>query len=30
MAGKHTSYDYIVIGGGFYGCCLALYLRAMA
>ncbi|MFO6445684.1 NAD(P)/FAD-dependent oxidoreductase [Erythrobacter sp. NE805] len=25
-----TRYDYIVIGGGFYGCCLALYLRSIA
>lgn len=25
-----TQYDYIVIGGGFYGCCLALYLRSIS
>jgi glycine/D-amino acid oxidase-like deaminating enzyme len=25
-----TRYDYIVIGGGFYGCCLALYLRSIS
>lgn len=25
-----THYDYIVIGGGFYGCCLALYLRSIS
>lgn len=31
MAGAvRTSYDYIVIGGGFYGCCLALYLRSIS
>ncbi|MEM7688942.1 MAG: FAD-binding oxidoreductase [Pseudomonadota bacterium] len=24
------SYDYVVIGGGFYGCCLALYLRSIS
>lgn len=23
-------YDYVVIGGGFYGCCLALYLRSIS
>ena len=23
-------YDFCVIGGGFYGCCLALWLRAQA
>ena len=28
--GPPTSYDYIVIGGGFYGCCLALYLRSIS
>jgi glycine/D-amino acid oxidase-like deaminating enzyme len=28
--GPLTSYDYIVIGGGFYGCCLALYLRSIS
>ena len=25
-----TEYDYVVIGGGFYGCCLALYLRSIS
>jgi len=29
-AGPSTHYDYIVIGGGFYGCCLALYLRSIS
>jgi glycine/D-amino acid oxidase-like deaminating enzyme len=28
--GPPTTYDYIVIGGGFYGCCLALYLRSIS
>lgn len=28
--GERTQYDYIVIGGGFYGCCLALYLRSIS
>ncbi len=23
-------YDYVVIGGGFYGCCLALFLRSVS
>jgi len=27
---RGTQYDYIVIGGGFYGCCLALYLRSIS
>jgi glycine/D-amino acid oxidase-like deaminating enzyme len=28
---QHTAhYDYLVIGGGFYGCCLALFLRTIA
>lgn len=30
MSGARTDYDYIVIGGGFYGCCLALYLRSIS
>ncbi|WP_298303731.1 FAD-dependent oxidoreductase [uncultured Erythrobacter sp.] len=31
MARIHsTRYDYVVIGGGFYGCCLALYLRSIS
>ena len=25
-----TRYDYVVIGGGFYGCCLALFLRSIS
>lgn len=29
-AGSSTQYDYVVIGGGFYGCCLALYLRSIS
>lgn len=28
MTASHD-YDYIVIGGGFYGCCLALFLRSV-
>ena len=27
---RNTHYDYIIIGGGFYGCCLALYLRSIS
>lgn len=30
MGALPTRYDYIVIGGGFYGCCLALYLRSVS
>jgi glycine/D-amino acid oxidase-like deaminating enzyme len=31
MVGRlRTHYDYVVIGGGFYGCCLALYLRSIS
>jgi glycine/D-amino acid oxidase-like deaminating enzyme len=30
QAGARTAHDYIVIGGGFYGCCLALYLRSIS
>lgn len=29
-AAEQFDYDYIVIGGGFYGCCLALYLRSIS
>lgn len=29
-AARATGYDYIIIGGGFYGCCLALYLRSIS
>jgi glycine/D-amino acid oxidase-like deaminating enzyme len=25
-----TDYDYVIVGGGFYGCCLALYLRSIS
>lgn len=25
-----TKVDYLIIGGGFYGCCLALYLRSIS
>ena len=28
--GPSAHYDYIVVGGGFYGCCLALYLRSIS
>ena len=28
MSGRE--FDYIIIGGGFYGCCLALYLRSIS
>ena len=27
---RATTYDYVIIGGGFYGCCLALYLRSIS
>ena len=30
VASATTDYDYVIIGGGFYGCCLALYLRAIS
>lgn len=30
MAGARPDYDFVVIGGGFYGCCLALYLRSIS
>lgn len=29
MTQATRSYDFIVIGGGFYGCCLALFLRSI-
>lgn len=29
-ATAQTHFDYVVIGGGFYGCCLALYLRSIS
>lgn len=25
-----TDFDYVVVGGGFYGCCLALFLRSIS
>lgn len=28
--GAGTDYDYVIVGGGFYGCCLALYLRSIS
>lgn len=30
MTSATRSYDFIVIGGGFYGCCLALFLRSIS
>lgn len=30
MADARPDYDFVVIGGGFYGCCLALYLRSIS
>lgn len=30
MKSQKTEFDYLVIGGGFYGCCLALYLRSIS
>ncbi|MEO8241902.1 MAG: FAD-dependent oxidoreductase [bacterium] len=30
MSAKRQTVDYVVIGGGFYGCCLALFLRSIA
>lgn len=30
MAPSSNNFDYLVIGGGFYGCCLALYLRSIS
>ena len=29
MAQSDNDIDYLIIGGGFYGCCLALYLRSI-
>ena len=26
----NSDYDYVIIGGGFYGCCLALFLRSIS
>lgn len=30
MTQNYDYYDYVIIGGGFYGCCLALYLRSIS
>ena len=30
MAQSGKDVDYLIIGGGFYGCCLALYLRSIS
>lgn len=30
MTSVSKQYDYVIIGGGFYGCCLALYLRSIS
>lgn len=30
MSKSKSQFDYIIIGGGFYGCCLALYLRSIS
>ena len=30
MGIRDDRYDYLVIGGGFYGCCLALFLRSIS
>lgn len=30
MKMKADHYDYLIIGGGFYGCCLALFLRSVS
>lgn len=30
MAQSRKDVDYLIIGGGFYGCCLALYLRSIS
>jgi len=30
MGNRDDRYDYLVIGGGFYGCCLALFLRSVS
>lgn len=29
-AGHPTEVDYLIIGGGFYGCCLALYINSVS
>lgn len=30
VSGAKTEYDYLIVGGGFYGCCLALFLRSIS
>jgi L-2-hydroxyglutarate oxidase LhgO len=30
MKSRSTDFDYLIIGGGFYGCCLALFLRTVS
>ena len=30
MTAASSEIDYLVIGGGFYGCCLALFLRSVS
>jgi len=30
MTQGRQQYDYVIVGGGFYGCCLALYLRSIS
>ena len=30
MSNPHHQFDYLIIGGGFYGCCLALYLCSIS
>lgn len=27
---RNGPYDFVIVGGGFYGCCLALYLRSIS
>lgn len=27
---RNGQYDFVIVGGGFYGCCLALYLRSIS
>lgn len=30
MTQNRRQYDYVIVGGGFYGCCLALFLRSIS
>ena len=30
MPASKPDFDYVIVGGGFYGCCLALFLRSVA